>query len=293
MLALLVAVSLILLTAYFGAPADSPLHSVQRGIVGVLEPVQKGASEVLSPFRDVANWVSDTLHAKSENEQLRAQVQSLTQQVDTLQLAQVQNRQLTREVGLDQTIGIRAYDPVGANVIARDPTLWYQQVTVDAGSGDGVAVGDPVVGDGALVGDVTTVGSSFAIVTLLTDHTFAVAAEVLDGNGNGDTGLLVPAVGSPNQMLLQDLPATAPIEPGDHIVTAGFKSGSLQSLYPPGIPIGTVGSFDADELANSEQVPVTPESDLRRFDSVQILTRPYGSSTQQANASGDVRAQVP
>ena len=49
-LALLVVVSLILLTAYFGESPQSPLHNVQRGIVQVFSPVQAGASKVLSPI---------------------------------------------------------------------------------------------------------------------------------------------------------------------------------------------------------------------------------------------------
>jgi rod shape-determining protein MreC len=120
-LALLVAVSLILLTAYFGESPSSPLHSVQRGIVQVLSPVQTGASKVLSPVRDVANWVSDTLRAKSQRDQLRKQVNRLTAEVSVLKSEQLQNAQLTREVGLAQRIGIAAYHPVGANVIGRDP----------------------------------------------------------------------------------------------------------------------------------------------------------------------------
>ena len=73
-LALLVGISLILLTAYFGESPDSPLHNVQRGIVEVLSPVQQGASTVLSPVKDVAGWFSDTLNAKSQRDQLRKQV---------------------------------------------------------------------------------------------------------------------------------------------------------------------------------------------------------------------------
>ncbi len=65
MLALLVGISLILLTAYFGESPSSPLHNVQRGIVEVFSPVQDGASKVLSPVKDVAGWFSDTLNAKS------------------------------------------------------------------------------------------------------------------------------------------------------------------------------------------------------------------------------------
>lgn len=284
MLALLVAVSLILLTAYFGESPNSPLHSVQRGIVQVLSPVQAGASKVLSPVRDVATWVSDTLRAKSQRDQLRRDVNRLTAEVATLKTEQAQNAQLTKEVGLDQTIGIRNYHPVGANVIGRDPSLWYQQVQVDAGSDEGVTENDPVLSEGALVGDVTTVDPSVSFVTLITDHAFAVGAQVLDQNT--DDGVLAPSVGNPNQLLLQDLPGNAQIQKGDQVVTSGFESpsNSLDSLYPPGLPIGTVSNANQNQLFNNNEVQVAPSADLRHFDSVQILTRPH---------PGNERAQVP
>lgn len=282
MLALLVVVSLILLTAYFGESPQSPLHNVQRGIVQVFSPVQAGASKVLSPVRDVANWVSDTLRAKSNVDKLRKQNKQLIAELATLKTEQQQNAQLTAEVGLDQTIGVRNYHPVGANVIGRDPTLWYQQVEVDAGSAEGVELNDPVLADGALVGDVTTVDASVSIVTLITDHDYAVAAQVT--NTSGDQGILAPSVGNPNQLLLQDLPGRAQITAGQQVVTAGFKAGSLTSLYPPGLPIGTVSNANPNQLYNNNQVQVAPTADLRHFSSVQILTRPHAAN---------VRAQVP
>jgi rod shape-determining protein MreC len=281
-LALLVVVSLILLTAYFGESPQSPLHSVQRGIVQVFSPVQAGASKVLSPVRDVANWVSDTLRAKSNVDKLRRENNRLNMEVATLKTEEQQNRQLTAEVGLDQTVGIRNYHPVGANVIVRDPSLWYQQVEVDAGSDEGVEQGDPVLADGGLVGNVKAVDASVAIVSLITDHDLAVAAQVT--NTAGDQGILSPSVGSPNQLLLQDLPGRAQISPGQQVVTAGFKSGSLTSLYPPGLPIGTVISVNPNQLFNNNEVPVSPTADLRHFSSVQILTRPHAAN---------VRAEVP
>jgi rod shape-determining protein MreC len=285
-LGLLVVVSLILLTAYFGESPSSPLHSVQRGIVAVLSPVQTGASKALSPVRDVANWVSDTLRAKSQRDQLKKQVEALNKKVAQYQSAAIQNKELTKQVGLDASVGIDSYHPLGAAVIGRDPSLWYQHVEVDKGSGDGVELNDPVTGDGALVGKVTSVTGSTAIVTLITDHSYAVAAKVL--NNRGDAGVLVPAVGDPNQLLLQSLPNHASISGGDQVVTAGFQSStrpSLQSLYPPGIPIGTVlAPVSQNELLNSGQVTVSPLADIRHFDSVQILTRPH---------AGTERAQVP
>lgn len=281
-LALLVGTSLILLTAYFGESPSSPLHQVQRGIVEVLSPVQEGASKALAPVRDIAGWFSDTFRAKSQVNRLRKEVQHLTAANDRLQQDAIENAQLTNQVHLDNSNGIDAYSPVAAHVYSRDPTLWYATIGVDKGSDDGVKVNDPVIGDGALVGKVTTVDASVSIVTLITDHSSAVTAEVQDSVG--DTGELVPAVGDPNQLLLTFLPNHAPIVNGQQVVTAGFKSGTLDSLYPTGIPIGQVTNASQNELINNAQVKVTPAADLRHLTSVQILTRV---------TAGNQRAQVP
>jgi rod shape-determining protein MreC len=279
--AALVVVSLILLTAYFGGSSSNPLHAVQRGVVTVFSPIQKGASIALSPFRDVANFFSDTFKAKSEVGKLRAQVNQLQAKLARSQYAASLNAQLSKQVGLDNSNSLASYKPVAAHVTFRDPSLWYATVEVDHGTSDGVRVGDPVTGDGALVGQVTVAGSNFSIVTLITDHTMAEAAQVQDSGG--DSGVLVPAVGNPNQLVLQYLPRNAAVQKDQQVVTVGFKSGPLQDLYPPGIPIGQVSSV-GNELANNGQVPVTPAADLRHLDVVQILTSPH---------AGTARAELP
>lgn len=279
-LGLLVGASLILLTAYFGASPSSPLHAVQRGIVEVFSPIQSGASKVLSPVRDIAGWFSDTFHAKSQVANLRRENQKLTQEVDQYQYALSQNNQLRRMVGLDSNAGISAYSPVAANVIERDPQLWYQTIEVDKGAADGIHVDDPVVGDRGLVGVVSQVGPNFAVVTELTDSKFAVSAMVEDGAG--DSGVLVPAIGQPNQLVLQYLPSHANIVAGQEVVTAGFRDGKLTSLYPPGIPIGRVSNANQNTLINSQQVQVNPVVDLLHLSAVQILTKPM-ATTQRAS----------
>jgi rod shape-determining protein MreC len=287
-LGLLVAVSLILLTAYFGETPSSPLHNVQRGVVEVFSPIEQGASKILSPVRSVTSWFSSTFHAKSQVASLQGQVQALTRELAATKGAQIQNQQLRKEVGLDDSIGIDAYHPVTAQVILRDPTLWYQTVNIDKGSDDGVGLHDPVVGDGALVGEVSEVAANASVVSLITDHTVSVTARVTDANG--DTGELVPAVGSPNQLVLEYLQAPNPgqvqngPQEGQLIVTAGFRSNTLESYFPANIPIGWIPSFDENQLLNNGQVPVTPAADLRHFDVVQVLTQAQ---------PGTVRAQVP
>jgi rod shape-determining protein MreC len=281
-LGLLVGVSLILLTAYFGEAPNSPLHAIQRGVVEVLSPIQEGASKALKPVRDVAGWFSDTLHAKAQVQKLRRDVQYYRTLAARAQYAQNQNRHLSKLVGLDASIGVDAYHPVAAQVISRDPTLWYATFEIDKGAEDGVHVNDPVIGDQGLVGKISTVAPTVSIVTLITDHSMAVAAQVEDGSG--DSGVLVPAVGNPNQLLLQFLPRSAPVRVGQQVVTAGFKFNQLESLYPPGIPIGTVSNADQNTLNNNGQVQVDPAVDLRHLDVVQVLTHPH---------PGTQRAQLP
>ena len=282
------AVSLILLTAYFGESPSSPLHSVQRGVVEVFSPVEQGASKVLSPVRSVASWFSSTFHAKSQVATLKTKVAQLTQELAAANGAEWQNAQLLKQVHLDNSIGISAYRPVTGSVIGRDPTLWYRTVNVNKGSGDGVALHDPVTADGALVGEVTEVSADQSVVSLITDHNVSVTARVTDSGG--DTGELVPAVGSPNQLVLQYLQAPNPgqvqngPQPGQQVITAGFKSLVGDSFFPANIPIGWVPQFNEDDLLNNGQIPVIPSADLQHFDVVQILTQPQ---------PGTVRAQLP
>ncbi len=280
----LVVISLILLTDYFGESPSSPLHTLQRGIVEVFSPIQQGASTVLSPIRDIGNWFSDTFKARGQVSQLQSEVHKLQAELALAQNAQTQNTQLKHLVRLDQTDSISTYHPVAANVISRDASLWYQQIEVDKGSDDGVRLNDPVIGDRGLVGEVTVVGPTYSLVTLITDHGMAVASQVEDGAG--DSGVLQPAVGDPNQLTLTQLPANAQnVQKGELVVTVGFKSGKLQDLYPAGIPIGVVSpSFNPDTLASSGDIPVTPVVDLLHLSAVQILTAPH---------AGDQRAQLP
>jgi rod shape-determining protein MreC len=287
-LALLVAVSLILLTAYFGEQPNSPLHNVQRGVVEVLSPVEDGASKVLAPVRSVAGWFSSTFHAKSQVKQLQQTVARLNDQLAQAKGAKLLNTQLEAELHLDNSLDLSSYHPVTGQVILRDPTLWYQTISVDKGTDDGVALHDPVIGDGALVGEVTEVSATVSFVTLITDHTLSVTARVLDASG--DTGELVPAVGNPDELVLQYLQPPNPgqvqngPQQGQLVVTAGFKSGPLESYFPANIPIGNVLPVDENQLLNNGTVQVSPIADLRGVDVVQILTRP---------SPGNERAQVP
>lgn len=283
-LGLLVVVSLILLTAYFGESAGSPLHSVQRGVITVLSPVQEGASRALKPVRDLFGWFGDTARAKKERDQLKSQRDTLLQQVVGYQVAIEENEELRRILALDDSNGLDAYDKRTVRIIGRAPNnLLRDTLQIDAGSGGGVRVGNPVLAGGGLVGHVSTVASGTSIVTLITDPSSSVSVKVL--NGKGEFGILKPSVGDPLDLLVQLLPRRARIAPEAVVVTSGSRSSRLESLYPPNIPIGRVTRADPAELATDQQVHVAPIADLRHLDFVQILTGPTESDGERAAVS--------
>jgi rod shape-determining protein MreC len=267
-LALLVVVSLALLTVYFREAPSGALHSVQRGFVTVISPIQDGANKALKPVRDLFGWFGDTLHAKNQNKGLRRQVDQLRQQVIDEQAAARQGAEALKLLGLDSRLGLRAYRPVSAQVIGRSPTLWYSTLDIDHGAGAGVHVDDPVIDADGLVGKVTTVTPDAAQVTLITDPTSGVSADI---NATGATGIVVPAVGDPNDLLLQYVPSNENVHVGQAIVTSGTVSSKLDSLFPPGIPIGTVTSVDTQDVY--QKIHVRPFATLRKLDYVQVLTR--------------------
>ena len=97
--------------------------------------------------------------------------------------------------------------------------------------------------------------------------------------------------------MLNDLPSIAPTSAnGQLVVTSGFKdptSRRSESLYPAGIPIGTVSSTNPqNSVQTNQQVQVTPLVDLQHLSLVQILTRPARRMTHW-NAAVDEQGLAP
>jgi rod shape-determining protein MreC len=275
-LVVLVAASLFLLTAYFGESSNGGLHSVQRGAMATLAPIQEGASRVLKPFRDLFGWFGDTLHAKSQRDALRKQVDAYREE-----LAQTDQRlsQALQQAGLkqvDTTGGMGQYDPVDARVYLHSPTTWYQSVTINKGSDAGVQRDDPVINGAGLVGRVEAVTGGQAVVTLITDKDFAAAGVTSDTR---EPGSVTPALGATGDLLFDLVANVSRVHTGDLIVTAGTTESRLQSPFPPAIPIGTVTRIDLGEGDLDPRIHIKPAADVRKLDMVQVLTKPHANLT--------------
>ena len=276
-LALLVASSLILVTAYFGESAGGGLHSVQRGILNVVSPIQEGASRALKPFRDLFGWVGDTFQAKSDLKKVRKERDAWQEQAIAAEQAQRENTQFRNLLGLEKQLSLADYAPVTARVIGKSPTLWYATIYLDKGTSAGIRKDMPVIAaDGSasgtgLIGKVAVASSNGAVVRLITDSSVSVPAVTVKEGAAGD---VAPKVGNPRDLILKYTQRTDVVRRGDVVVTAGTtsKRSDLESLYPPGLPIGAVTRVD-DPGTDGQEVHLKPYVDLQRVEFVRVLTK--------------------
>ena len=265
--AVLLLLSVGLLTLYFREAEGGPVHRAQDRGLTVLAPLQTGTARAIQPLRDGWNWIGDLFQAKSENARLKKEVVALRAGAAGAQATQAENDQLRDLIGMRQQVssiypkGLRF---VTARVIARSTTAWYSTVTVDAGSAQGVKEYDAVVSGQGLVGRVTSVTTDEAEVTLITDQSSYVNAMVLPERAQG---LLAGSV--TGDLSMQYVDKSAKVEQGQFVVTSGMK----RSIFIPGIPIGTVESVAQQEVELYQSVSVRPFVDFHTLDLVMVVER--------------------
>jgi rod shape-determining protein MreC len=265
-LALLVVGSFVLLTVTYGRGSNG----VQRGVSTIFSPVQTVADRALKPARDLVNWFDKTFDARGRNSRLHTELEAARKQSVGAQAALAENQQLRGLVGLDHSGAIPSgYKAVTGQVIARSPTVWFSDVTIDVGSSDGVRVNDPVVNGDGLVGTVSAVIGGSAQVALIADGSSAVSAKVVP---RGVQGVIRPAVGDPGRLILDFINSAKHVHRGQDVVTAGWRAQGLASKFPPNIPIGEVTHASIEEQEAQQQVEVRPFADLPNLDLVQVLT---------------------
>lgn len=121
-----------------------------------------------------------------------------------------------------------------AELIAVNLAPYEHIVVVNKGSQFGVHMGQSVLDDDGIVGQVSRVLPLSAEIILITDPNHAIPVQV---NRNG---LRTIAIGSGqlNKLSLPFLPNNADILPGDLLVTSG-----LGGIFPQGYPVAVVESF--------------------------------------------------
>jgi rod shape-determining protein MreC len=265
----LVLASLVLISLSFRSDENGPLSGAQSAGATVLRPFAVGFERVAQPFRDAYTWADSLLTARSEAERLREENRELLQRMIQSQFALQENVYLREQ--LDYIDGPRFpadFDPVPAEVIGRPDGAFTQAIVIAAGVDNGVRLNDPVVNADGLVGRVTRVTSGTARVQLLTDEESAASAIDLR---TGATGIVRHARGTRETLVLDRVRKEDVVRRAHEIVTAGWRSGSLSSLYPKGIPIGKVTSVGQTDTDLWQQIQIDPYVDFGSLDAVLVL----------------------
>jgi rod shape-determining protein MreC len=269
--AVLVLVSLALLTVYFRESSGGGLHSLQSTGASVLNPFEVAANRVAQPFRDAASWFGGLSTTRDQNRQLKAENKKLKAQLynyDDLQRENADLRRMLRYAGgpsVPQT-----YSPVSTSILVQPPGQFDQRIVVGVGRSDGVTPNLPVVSPtGDLVGVTTTVGANSANVKLITDETSFVS--IVDAK-TGAAGIL--RHNDPGSSIIMDnVPKSEVVNEHDPLVTAGWRTGTLTSIFPRGIPVGTVTGVNQTDIYPYKQIEVNPLVDFGSLQSVTVLVK--------------------
>ncbi len=196
----LVALSLTLLTAYFGESSSGGLHSVQRGAMEVLAPIQEGANRGSSRCVTCSGGSGRPSTPRSERDKLKKERDSLRHPGHPAPGRRRREQAAALAAGHQHG---RRHDGLPAGDLPRLRAL-PEHLVLDRRDQQGLErrrpPDQPVINGEGLVGKITSVSDGNAIVMLLTDQEFGVSAKAAR---SGEPGSLDPAVGAPGDLLLE------------------------------------------------------------------------------------------
>lgn len=256
----LVLLSVTVLTVDSRGGGDGAVDSLREGAQDILSPVRTAGDAVFDPVGDAFRGVTGYDELEDENVRLRAR------------LEEVEGERVRGEAAVDSLRDLRtilriddftALPRVPARVVSVPVSNYEQTIELDRGTSAGVREGMPVVTGSGLVGRVVQASNRRSTVQLISDLPSSVGVVL---TGSGETGV-AGGRGPGEPLLLDYISAGARIEPGEVVETSGVND----SLFPPGLPIGRVGSVENPPGGIEQSVDVEPLADLERLDLVAVL----------------------
>ncbi|BAE84967.1 hypothetical protein DSY3178 [Desulfitobacterium hafniense Y51] len=249
-----------------GSQFPNPIGGVLQRVLSPVEGVILRAGNSLKDNTRVFWNFGDV---QKENEELRTRVEQLTG--DNLKLKEQVLAGL-RYNELDSKMfkspDVDKYTKIGASIISRNPNAWYQTLTINRGTNDGVAVDDPVIVALGLVGKIVSVTPTTSEVLLITDSEGQVSALVRGSTGSPTFGIVegtykrtsrLEAEGNLQMLLRRD----DNVNVGDLVLTSG-----LGGVYPKDIPVGKVEQIQLDGSGLLKTAYISP---LVNFDSLEEI----------------------
>lgn len=262
-LLLLILTSITVVTLDYRSDAGGAIAKVKSGARDAFAPLQSGASAVFDPVANVLNGILHYGDLEKENARLRDELES---QRNTVAKAQDAERERQALLDLNDIKFLPDIETISARVIGTSASSLELTADLDKGTSSGIARGMPVVAADGLVGRVIDVSQRRSVVLLVSDPNSDVGVRFVSTN---DTGV-ARGDGAGRALQVDLLEGSSIAKVGEVVVTSGLQ----QSVYPPGIPVGTVESKGFREGPERKDVTLQPVVDLTRLTFVKVLIWP-------------------
>ncbi len=234
-----------------------------------------------SKFVNSANYVAGNLYLMSNNIQ---EYFGLKKRNDILSdenryLKELLFNQKDNVPELRDSLLNKNYTVISAKVINNNYQNKDNYLTISAGSKAGIEREMGVITSNGILGIVDEVSTRFSTVFSILNSKSRINARLKKSHHFGS---LVWNQKDPNIVQLIDVPRIAPISKGDTIVTGGKSS-----IFPDGIPIGTVKSFEVNSVSNYFSIDILLFNDMTNLEHAYILKNNFRSEILELEAKVD------
>ena len=165
------------------------------------------------------------------------------------------------------------YEFIRAKVINNSVSYISNYITLNKGSKDGIVPDMGVVSEQGVVGVVSRVSEHYSVVIPLLNPKFRLSCKVL---GSSYFGSMSWDGRSARYANLDELPRHVEFQVGDTIVTSGHSA-----LFPEGVLVGMVSSFEKQRDDNFYSLKVELTTDFYRLNNVMVIRNYYQSEQKQ------------
>lgn len=227
-------------------------------------PLQSTSSKVSGATSGFFQQIWNFRGTAAENEQLKERLAKAEAELHAARQAEAENERLKSLLELGDKSDIKS---IPARVIARDPSVWFNTITINRGSSSGVAVNMPVVTAGGIVGRVITVSPWASQVMLLTDEKAGAGAVVGQLGQSGALGSVRGRADLGVSVIeMRYVSGLEQVEVGDYVMTTG-----QDGIYPPGLNIGKVVDVKKGTATQAHQILIQPGAQLDHLEDVAVL----------------------
>lgn len=231
----------------------------------VFTPMQKGINSVGNWFVSRADELKSLKDVTKENEELQAQVDELTTELNTVKLEQYELDSLRELFQLDQKYP--SYKKVAARIIGSDSSNWFNTFVIDKGTKDGIEKDMNVIAGSGLVGIVIDVGPNYAKVRSIIDDANNVSGMTLSTTDRCNVNGNLESMNENQVIEFSNLKCDENvIGPGEQLVTS-----NISDKYLEGILIGYISSIKRDSNNLTYSGTVTPAVDFKHLQEVLVI----------------------